>query len=73
MKTLKQQIRETILNQNYPIENLEELEDDILKEIKKWLIQKRQEYTDDLDYPLGQRVLIGTFVSNILDLFGDNK
>ena len=82
-KNLKQQIRETILNQNYPIENLEELEDDILKTIKNWLQQKRHEclyppelkgeiYAEELEMHL-QTDLIDKFLKEIDNLFGDNK
>ena len=42
--------------------------DKFFREVAKvWLKQKRDEYTDNLTYPLGQRVLIGTFFIGLLE------
>ena len=64
---LKELIFTAIQAQNYPIFDEVELQEDILNAVKEWLKQKRDEYTDNLTYPLGQRVLIGTFFIGLLE------
>ena len=62
MKTLKQMLNEKGFK-HFP----DEIDDDVIKIVGEWLKQKRDEYTDNLTYPLGQRVLIGTFFIGLLE------
>lgn len=38
--------------------------------VKQWLEQVRDEYTEDPQYPLSQRVLVGTILSDLLHSVG---
>jgi len=54
---------EQVLNRKH----IETLGNKFTEATKDWLKQKRDEYTDNLTYPLGQRVLIGTFFIGLLE------
>lgn len=62
--TFRKQFRKTLTRKQIVMGA--ECESIVIEEFKKFLEAERDTYAEDTTYPLGQRVLIGTYVSELI-------